>query len=190
MDASMPVSPEKYLQMLRLLAEQGNGKAQHNLGAMHLTGQGAAEKNVTEAIKWFRQAALRGVVLSQHNLGILYLKGEGVPVDAVEAEKWFRMAAEQGDHRSQHTLGAMLFEGRGVEKDLVQSYFWLSLAVEGVPEELKDRMAEVRDHVAEHLDDDQLREARDMVLDRGHFWGGDPSWDAADETGEGNGGNG
>ena len=186
MDTSAPVSPEKFLEVLRFLAEQGNGKAQHNLGALYLTGEGV-KKNGSEAIKWFRQAALRGIVLSQHNLGAIYLKGEVVEQNPVEADKWFRMAAEQGDHRSQHNLGAMLFEGLGMEKDLVQSYFWLSMAVEGVPKALKDKMAMIRDQVAEHLDDDQLREAQDWVLDRCQFWeSGLPmdGFDADDKTGE------
>lgn len=179
MDTGAPVSPEQYVKLLKALAEQGSGKAQHNLGALFLEGRGV-ERDVGEALKWFRQAALRGVALSQHNLGALYLKGEVVARDAAEAGKWFRMAAEQGDPRSQHSLGAMLFEGLGVEKDPVASYFWLSLAVEGAPEALREGMAAARDEVAEHLDDDQLREARELVLERGQFWGGGVGPEVAD----------
>lgn len=51
----------------KLLAEQGNATAQHNLGYMYDFGEGVP-KNDAEAVKWYRLAAEQGEVFSQARL--------------------------------------------------------------------------------------------------------------------------
>ena len=152
----------EYLKAIRILAEQGNGKAQHNLGAMYLNGQGV-EHDPVQAAHWFRLAALQGIALSQHNLGVLFLKGVGVVRDPQEAVRWFRLAAEQGDARAQHSLGAAYFEGLGVEKEWVQAYVWLSLARNGMPEDIQPQAQAVHDYVESQLSTDQRKRAQQLL---------------------------
>lgn len=166
MDNQPPSSAaEDYLKAVLTLATNGNPKAQHNLGAMYLNGQGVTQ-DFKQAAHWFRLSATQGLALSQHNLGTLYLKGEGVSKNLPEAVKWFHLAADQGDPRAQHTLGAIYFEGLGVEKDLVQAYLWLTLAMDGVPDAIQHHARSTRDYVATQLHADQLERAQALVLSR------------------------
>ena len=155
-------APETYLRLIRTLAEQGNPKAQYNLGAMLLHGQGLA-KNVAEAAQWFLKAAKQGIPLAQHNLGVMLLQGEGVTANPIEAARWLLAAAQQGDPKAQHTLGALYFEGRGVEQDMGLACFWLGLARHRAPEALQAGMQTLLDHVAAYLPPDEWREIQQRV---------------------------
>jgi uncharacterized protein len=109
--------------LLKPLAEQGNARAQYNLGFMHEKGQGVP-KDDTEAVKWFRKAAEQGNAYAQVNLGFMYSKGQGVPKDDTEAVKWFRKAAEQGIPKAQFNLGIMYEKGQGVPQDYAEAVKW------------------------------------------------------------------
>ena len=102
--------------LLKPLAEQGNAKAQYNLGFIYSKGQGVP-KDDTEAVKWFRKAAEQGIPKAQFNLGIMYEKGQGVLQDYTEAVKWHRRAAAQGYAKAQYNLGFIYSKGQGVPKD-------------------------------------------------------------------------
>ncbi|MBF0162675.1 MAG: sel1 repeat family protein [Magnetococcales bacterium] len=155
-------TPEAYLHLLRTLAEQGNPKAQHNLGAMLLHGQGVARED-TAAAHWFRKAAEQGIALAQHNLGLMLLQGQGVARDPVEAVRWFLAAARQGDPRSQHIVGALYYEGEGVPQDMTQAYFWLSLSVARTPEELQPHIRTIQEHVATLLSTEEQQRILRLV---------------------------
>jgi TPR repeat protein len=58
-------------------------------------GQGVA-KDYTEAVKWYRRAAVQGYSPAQADLGFEYEAGSGVPEDDVLAHMWFSLAASQG----------------------------------------------------------------------------------------------
>ena len=79
----------------RKAADQGNAKAQLNLGFMYANGKGVAEDDA-EAVKWYRKAADQGDADAQLNLGVIYDNGKGVAEDDAEAKKWYRKAAGQG----------------------------------------------------------------------------------------------
>lgn len=83
------------LQKWRPLAEQGDGRAQFNLGIMYDRGNGVAEDD-KQAVYWYRKAAEQGHAWAQSNLGLMYLKGEGVAEDYILAYKWANLAAAQG----------------------------------------------------------------------------------------------
>jgi TPR repeat protein len=80
----------------RMAAEQGEAKAQFNLGVMYAKGQGVPQ-DFKEAMQWYYLAAMQGDADAQHNLGVMYAKGEGVPQDYVLAYMWFNLAAAQGE---------------------------------------------------------------------------------------------
>ena len=108
-DALAALNREDYseaLRIFRLLADQGNDYAQHDLGVMYDKGQGVPQ-DYMEAIRWYRQAAEQGFIPSQMILGYMYNQGQGVPIDYVASVHWFRRAAEQGESEAQAILGIM-----------------------------------------------------------------------------------
>lgn len=97
-------------------AEQGNAEAQFLLGKCYAFGLGT-EKNMEQAVDWYRKSAEQGNAKAQNNLGNCYLWGEGVDEDYEEAARWFTKSAEQGRASGQYNLGTLYLSGRGVEKD-------------------------------------------------------------------------
>ena len=77
------------------LAEQGDARAQCNLGVMYDNGLGVP-KDYKEASKWFRLAAEQGDPYAQHNLGGMYDQGDGVVQNHVLAHMWFTLSGSQG----------------------------------------------------------------------------------------------
>jgi TPR repeat protein len=69
------------------LAEQGDAKAQNNLGFLYNFGRGVAQ-DYAEAAKWYRLAAEQGNANAQYNLGVFYEQGRGVSQDTAAATKW------------------------------------------------------------------------------------------------------
>jgi len=103
----------------RTAAEQGDAKAQYNLGMCYYNGEGVV-KDQTEAVKWWRKAAEQGHAKAQSTLGVYYSDA-----NPVEAAKWFRKAAEQGDAQAQYFLGACYDFGNGVAQDKAEATKWL-----------------------------------------------------------------
>jgi TPR repeat protein len=58
------------------VAEDGNARAQYNLGWMHANAKGTVQ-DFKEAIKWYTKSAEQGNVNAQYNLANLYLRGQG-----------------------------------------------------------------------------------------------------------------
>ena len=76
---------EEALEIWRSLADQGNAKAQFNLGLMYDNGRGVTQDD-KEAVKWYKLAANQGNAKAQFNLGVMYDNGEGVTQDDKEAD--------------------------------------------------------------------------------------------------------
>jgi len=87
----------------RKAAEQGDAKAQYNLGIAYAMGEGIL-KDETQSVVWFRKAAEQGLADAQYNLGVAYAEGKGITKDDTQAVAWFRKAAEQGDSGAQANL--------------------------------------------------------------------------------------
>ena len=84
-------------------AEQGNAKAQYNVGLMYDKGWGVPENDALAA-KWYCQAAKQGEADAQSNLGHMYAKGEGVSRDLVTAYMWCSLAEAQGHKKAARDL--------------------------------------------------------------------------------------
>ena len=83
-----------------MAAEQGDARAQSNLGVRYANGQGLPEDDA-EAVRWYRLAAEQGDARAQSNLGYHYANGEGIPEDLVLAYMWYNLAAAQGHDLAQ-----------------------------------------------------------------------------------------
>jgi uncharacterized protein len=80
------------LSLFRSLAEQGDTRAQGNIGVMYSNGEGVPQ-DYAEALKWYRMAADQGDAHAQCNIGVLYDNGRGVAQDYAEALKFYELAA-------------------------------------------------------------------------------------------------
>ncbi|MBM4164940.1 MAG: sel1 repeat family protein [Lentisphaerae bacterium] len=67
------------------------------------------DRDMTEALRWYRDAADQGSVQAQNNLAWIHHQGfGGVPQDIAEALTWYRRAAEQGSIPAQCSLAGLL----------------------------------------------------------------------------------
>ena len=63
---------------------------------MYAQGDGV-EKDLHEAVRWFRPAAEQGSAKARIYLGGMYARGEGVEKDRREAVRWFSLARKSPD---------------------------------------------------------------------------------------------
>jgi TPR repeat protein len=119
----------KALELLKPLAEQGNSRAELDLGTMYGQGQGVT-KDDAQAVVWYRKAADQGNSEAQFNLGWNYGEGQGVTKDDAQAAVWYRKAADQGNATAQNNLGYMYEHGRGVAEDDAQAAIWYRKAAD------------------------------------------------------------
>ena len=83
---------EQAEKLFRAEAKKGDAWARLLLGMCRLE-----KRDVREAVRWFRKAALQGNAVAQFHLSERYYFGDGgVAKDPAEAEKWMKKSAEQG----------------------------------------------------------------------------------------------
>lgn len=109
------------------IAEQGDANAQFSLGVMYSQGLGVAE-NLSEAVRWFRLAAVGGKSEAQFTLGVFYSQGIVGKPDPDEAIRWYTMAARQGDADAQFALGLLHSGVAGIDLDLSAAAAWFTQA--------------------------------------------------------------
>ena len=123
-----PGEQRRYLRRQAAAAEQGDARAQFELGRRYATGRGVPRDDA-EAVSWFQQAAEQGHFSAQFELGHLYATGRGVPQDDAEAVRWFRQAAERVV-AAQFELGSRYSAGRGVPQDKAEAVRWFQMAAQ------------------------------------------------------------
>lgn len=130
------VTPGKIQEIQKILhdqtvkaAEQGDARAQNNLGADYTHGHVVAQ-STEKAVIWFQKAAEQGHVFAQYNLGQCYEKGYGVAHPREEAIHWYRKAADQGLALAQYKVGLAYSLGLGVEESLKEAVKWYKRAAE------------------------------------------------------------
>jgi TPR repeat protein len=77
-------------------AQQGNDKAQYQLGRCYKKGEGCT-KDANAAFQWFDKSAAQGNADAQLAVGKCYLKGKGVAEDAAKAKDYFVKAVNNPD---------------------------------------------------------------------------------------------
>ena len=103
------------LPLLKQCAEDGHAEAQLMLGRCYDFGY--VQKDLPEAVRWYKAAAEADNVEAQNNLAAGYFSGAGVPVDMTAAAYWYGRAAEQGSPSAYNNLGLHYLNGQGVTKD-------------------------------------------------------------------------
>ncbi len=101
------------LKSLRGRADQGDAKAQYNLGLRYDQGRGVPQ-DYAEAIRWYRKAAEQGDAGAQFVLGLSYKLGQVVAQDYVNAHMWINLAASHatGDKQKKFAKGRDRLAGK------------------------------------------------------------------------------
>jgi TPR repeat protein len=103
-------------QFWKPLAEQGNSRAQYNLGLLYEQGLGVAQ-HLRTAMALYRAAAQQGDADAQYNLGLMYAEGKSVFKNRKRAAEWWQKAADQQHPKALFNLGVLYFYGNGVKRD-------------------------------------------------------------------------
>jgi TPR repeat protein len=116
-------------QALRFLANNGNAKAEHDLGSMYSHGQGVAQDDAN-AVRWYRKSAEQGNAEGENGLGYMYQQGRGVEQNYSEALRLYRLAADQGNAKAEDNLGLMYAQGQGLPQNYAEALRWYRKAAE------------------------------------------------------------
>jgi TPR repeat protein len=127
------------------LSDQGDDRAQYQLGQMYDYGQGV-DRNIDKAVYWYERASAAGNKQAQHSLGIIYIVGRGLNPDYDIAIQWLKKSAEQGYIPAYSELGwAYLKRGKNFS-DLCNAIYWYNLSPDStnIPVVIKDIPPETR----------------------------------------------
>jgi hypothetical protein len=86
--ATAPKNAEE-LASVRQRAEAGDAKAQAELGLTYEYGFGGAQRDLSEALKWYRRAAEQGDGSAEYALARMYFEGRGVEKNYSEAARLY-----------------------------------------------------------------------------------------------------
>jgi len=152
---------EGAIRELTPVAERGDPRAQHMLGAILLT-SARSDANIGEAAVWMKKAANLGHVEAQVELARLYRIGLGVPQDPGKMVKWYEVAAGQGHVGAQLLVADAYAFGQGVQQNFVQAYVWYQIA----RTYWGDLAKNAHDMVASQMTPAQISKAKNLVSAR------------------------
>ncbi len=82
--------------LLKPIADRGDAEAQCIVANMYHLGLGL-ERDVLEAVKWYKKSAEQGYGVASNNLAEIFAIGDrGIAIDRAEADKWEQKARKQG----------------------------------------------------------------------------------------------
>lgn len=125
----IPVDEAAAYEHLKIAADEGDSRAQWNLG-MLLLGRQDDGVNATEAYRYVRMAAEQGHEQGMISLGVMLALGQGVTADPVEARQWYEAAAARGSAHALRALGGMFLAGEGGPADEILGAAMVELAAE------------------------------------------------------------
>ncbi|KAJ3333727.1 hypothetical protein HDU76_004539 [Blyttiomyces sp. JEL0837] len=147
-----------------MAAEQGNSTAQNNLGGIYYSGnvEAGVEKDLGEAVKWFKMAADQGNCSDAENsLGDIYFfGGGGVKRDVALAVQFYHRAALKGNKLGQHNLARMyrMGDAKHMGADVHQALLRMAMDIGGKAKSwIKDLRTSSRHHediwgmIADHV---------------------------------------
>src|SRR5262245_16233729 len=109
-----------FLELMRRLAEGGDGPAMYRLGRMYAGGIGTVRDDA-EAARWFQRGADSGNRDATAALAIALLEGRGVRKDQTEGLRLLRVAAGEDQIEAMNRLGHIVLEGKIAAKDPLEA---------------------------------------------------------------------
>jgi len=117
---------KEYFKAYKILTKRGHSEAMATLGELYYAGYGT-DKNIKQALKWFRRAAKFGITSAQYKAGILYLQES----DYQDIDKGLSLLERSTKHSfspGAFALGKVYLNGGLVTQDLTKADEWLSQA--------------------------------------------------------------
>ena len=148
-----------------LAASQGLTTAYNKLGELYELGYGGVDKDLIEAVKWYRLSADQGDAEGQYQLAFAYMTGQGVKQDSAKSKRLHRLAAMQGLWEAHHMLGWLYQRGKpGYLQDNLMAHMWFNIASATATEDAPQRMsAKERATVAEKMTPADISKAQAMA---------------------------
>lgn len=112
---------------IKPLAEQGDAKAQLNLGFLYYEGE-EVKQDYKIAFKWFKQAADQKHPLALCNVSAMFKEGEGVRKSAKKSFQALKQAADLGLPEAQCHVGAKYYMGHEIKRDFKKALKYFHLA--------------------------------------------------------------
>jgi TPR repeat protein len=113
--------------LVKVLADSGNAKAQFSAGVAYQTGS-VAKQDDAQAVSYFRRAADQGHELAVIELGKMIRDGRGTRKDPAQAMKLFRDLAAKGNAAAMYEIGYMYEQGIGIASDPKLGASWYQQA--------------------------------------------------------------
>ncbi|MCW1914778.1 protein kinase [Luteolibacter sp. GHJ8] len=124
--------PKEAYRLFQIGVQNKIPRSMRGLGHWHASGGGGTgEPNLTEAIRWYKEAAKLNDADAAMTLGLLYFNGDkGLEPNKVEGAKWFEVAAKGGVPAAMMTIGHSYKLGNGVEVDPERAFQWYKKAAD------------------------------------------------------------
>jgi hypothetical protein len=144
-------------------AEAGDAAAQVALGSAL-----ASRFHASEALDWYRKAAVQGNVEGKYHVGEMLLFGApGIPKalavqpNHTEGIRWTFLAATNFHPQACWNMAKALRQGLGTSINLVEAYAWLKLFADTLPGSIVGRVE--MNELALKLDTDALQQAQNLA---------------------------
>ncbi|OVE80923.1 hypothetical protein BVY03_05110 [bacterium K02(2017)] len=116
-------------QILKPLADKGEGEAQHYTGLMYLDGMGT-EKDLAQGLKWLDLAVKNNQLLAMWKLADIHFNGKGVSKNVSLGISYYKKAAMAGMVKAQILLGTLYLIGDIIPKNLNEAMIYFQLAAD------------------------------------------------------------
>lgn len=125
------IKERQEFEALLLLAEQGDAKAQYQVGECYLKGEKSVSRDDAQAMKWISLSAEQGNDKAQLVLGEIYRNGIlGVGKNPEEGLRWLLKSAKQGNARAMFDIGSQnerMAETSG--SDMIEANVYMTEAI-------------------------------------------------------------
>lgn len=109
-----------FLDVLRRLAQGGDGYFMYRVGRMHARGTGVV-RDLAEALRWYRSGAAAGSPEAMVALAQALIDGRGTDKDAGEGLTWLGAAVAKGSAEAKYRLAGITLEGKLVSRDAAEA---------------------------------------------------------------------
>jgi TPR repeat protein len=123
-------------------AEAGDSDSQYSLGLAHQEGRGT-EKDLGQAIAWYKRAAVQGEVNALYSLGYMAHHKIGMEQDFDKAAAWYRAAGDAGHPKAMFELARFYTRGLSVERSFQEAAEWIEKAANQGMFEAQWRMGQI-----------------------------------------------
>ncbi|HEX2865918.1 MAG TPA: tetratricopeptide repeat protein [Ignavibacteriales bacterium] len=110
-------------------ANEGNPKAEHELGIRYLLGQGFPPDTI-KSVFWTKKAADQNLPEAQYNLGIFQNNGWGTQWNPFKAYENFQKAAKSKMPEAEYVLGLMLLDNLVVPRNYQKAFSYVKQAAD------------------------------------------------------------